>query len=358
MSLRLRKVFTLFLLQFILIEALRNVVVINNKPMTYDSRGELVELSIYSDSKNEEINEKSNIFKKSDFVTKSKFTHNGILTKHNFTRREPPKNSKFTYDISNDFPNYSLINSLFNKEPGYIQTAVVFDDVKNPQIDDNLTYDIFQPPQKFERPTVAFYTTTPAPTSIIPIIVTQQPSNNNKKSNKKTKTKKTPLKPVTSDIHDHIMKNLDYYKKLLSINCTSKGQNESKNEESETIEITPRPINDKDIKSDKKDKNKKKCDCKHHHGHHHGHDHHHHGHHKHSHEKHSHEKHSHENYKPAVILHQPSSIQPVYVQSHKLPEYQTHIHHHQSSKGNKGIGIGVADNAAFFESTGKFQSLS
>jgi hypothetical protein len=352
MASKFRKVFALFFLQYILIDAIPNIVFLNNKPMTYDSQGELVELIASSEPSREQVHEKSNLYKKSDFVTKSKFTHNGLLTKHNFTRKEPPKNSKFSFDHSNDFPNYSVIHSLF-KDPGYIQTAVVFDDVTNQAID--TTYDIIRKPEKFEttkqRPTVAFYTTTPAPTSIIPIIVTQQSSN--KKSNKKTKTKKTPPKPVTSDIHDHIMKNLEYYKKLLSVNCTLKG-NESKNEEYETIEITPRPmkiaINDKDIQSAEKDKSKKKCDCKHqhHHGHHHEHGHHHH--------KHSHEKHSHENYKPSgVVLHQPSTIQPVYVQSHKLPEYQTHIHHHQSSKGNNGIG--VADNAALFGSTGESPSL-
>lgn len=230
-SLKLWKVFILFLLQYLvnLIDALPNMVVINNKPMTYDSQGELIELSIEPDDK---IHEKSNIFKKSDFITKSKFTHNGILTKYNFTKRDPPKNSKFSFDSSNDFPNYSVISNLFNKNPGFIQTAVVFDDVAtNPTIDGdiNSTYDIYRRPEKFEttkqRPTVAFYTTTtPAPT-VIPIIVTQ-PSSNNKKSNKKTKTKKTPPKLVTSDIHDHIMKNLDYYKKLLSVNCSSKGQQE------------------------------------------------------------------------------------------------------------------------------------
>lgn len=332
-----------------MIDALRNIVIINNKPMTYDSRGELVELSIFSgEPEREEIYEKSNIFKKSDFVTKSKFSQNGILTKHNFTRKEnPPKYSKFNFDITNDFPNYSVINSLFNKDPSYIQAAVVFDDVTNPSIDTNVnsTYDIFRP-EKFEttkqRPTVAFYsTTTPAPTSIIPIIVTQA-STNNKKINKKTKTKKTPSNLVASDIHDHIMKNLDYYKKLLSVNCTAnKGQNEIKNEDEEIIEITPRPIkiNDKDIQSTEKDKSKNKCDCKHHHQH---------GHHH----KHSHEKYSHEKYKPSVVVHSPTPIQPVYVQSHKLPEYQTHFHHHQSSKGNNGLGL--ADNAALFESTGKF----
>lgn len=325
-------------------DALPNIVIINNKPMTYDSRGDLVELEVSGESKNEQIYEKANFYKNSDFVTKSKFTHNGILTKHNFTTKKPPHNSKFTFD--SDFPSYSVIHSLFHKGPEHFPTSLVFDDVAPVQSFINSTYDIFKYPQKFEttrqRPTIAFYT-TPAPTSIIPIIVTQ-PTNNNKKSNKKTKTKKTPQTPVTSDIHEHIMKNLEYYKKLLNVNCTFKGpQNENRIEENETVEVTPRPtkiaVNDKDIHE--KDKSKKKCDCKHHHGHHH--------------QKHSHEKHSHENYKPAVVLHKPSAIQPVYVQSHKLPEIQTHFHHHQSSKGNSGIE--VADNAALFDSTGKLPPL-
>lgn len=323
-------------------DALPNLVIINNKPMAYDSQGDLVDVSISSNEpkRDEKVHQKSNIFKKSDFVTKSKFTHNGILTKHNFTRKEPPQNSKFSLDITNDFPYYSYMPSLFNKGPEYIETAMVFDDVADPPIESllNSTY------VKLERPTVAFYTTTPAPTTIIPIIVTQPTTGNRRKPNKKTKTKKTPPTPVASDIHEHIMKNLEYYKTLLSVNCTSRGQgNESKNEESETVEITPRPmklaVNDKDIQSaeKEKDKSKKKCDCKHHH---HGHSHH---------------KHSHEHQKPSasVLVHQPSSIQPVYVHSQKVPEYQTHIHHHQSSKGNKG-GLGIADNAEdLFGSTGE-----
>lgn len=236
--------------------------------MSYDSRGELVELSITeSDPKQEEdIYEKSNIFKKSDFVTKSKFsqTHNGILTKHNFTTREPPpQNSKFSFDFTKDYPNYSYINSLFNKGPDYIQAAVLFDDATNPQASAfNSTYGTYDNFEKFEstkqRPTVAFFTTTPAPTSIIPIIVTQ-PTVNNKKTKKKTKPKKTPPNmPAASEIHEHIMKNLEFYREVLRVKCTptKAKENESNYEEIDTVEVTPRPIpvNDKDIRHKDKDK--------------------------------------------------------------------------------------------------------
>lgn len=276
-----------------------------------------------------DVQEKSNIFKNSDFITKSQF-HNGILTKKNFTKTEPSKNSKFSLDFSNQYSTFTKFPPSLNKKPEFLQTTLIFDDNFS-SLENSLKNDLYHdfttpaPPEGLkERPPLVIFS-TPSPTTVIPIIVTP----NNKKKRKKNKPKISTTPPTA--INEHIIKNLDYYKQLLAVNCTKKELSV------ETIEVTPKPsVNHKDIydfekQESEKKKDKKKCDCKKHHHHHH--------------HKKSHEKHSEESHKPYAAYYPPPTHQPVVYVPPPKPEYQTHYHTHQQKAG-------PPTPAPFFASTG------
>lgn len=304
--------------------------------MTYNRKGELVELEKVTDDtkvdkKPVKIVEKSNIFKISSFVTGSNFKggnqdfkrvppgRGSLLTKKTTHPTKTPK----IHRSSTAFPTIPFLSTTTSAPP--LVTALVFsDDFTSTENSLHNTYDdIYKndaqkyPPPITERPrpigSTIFVYSTPSPTTIFPIIL--------KKAKKKKK------KPTTTPIpmHEHIVQNLDYYRKILAINCTkSESEKQENGEETQQviITITPKPIMNINIKSEsvavneklrpeddedrpiegKKDKKKKKkkkhCKKKKKHGH--GHGHHSHEHlldhlfHKgsHSHEHFHHNKHS------------------------------------------------------------------
>lgn len=287
--------------------------------MTYNRKGELVEIDkVTSDKKTEnkpvKLVEKSNIFKTSAFVTDSKFKGNksdfksGLVTKKNFTlSRVPPSRGNLvtknhphptkastTIHRSTTFPPTDSATTTTPMPPPF--TAIIFsDDFSSTENSLHNTYDdiksdfqqyspVTQRPQSIES--TIFVYSTPSPTTLSSIIV--------KKTKKKKKNKKVTTTPIP--IHEHIIQNLDYYRKLLGLNCTK--TEVEKQAEQLVVSITPKPsINIKmsgdsvktvhiedssynnsseEGKDDKKKKKKKHCKKKH--GHHssHLHGHHHH----------------------------------------------------------------------------------
>jgi Zinc carboxypeptidase/Carboxypeptidase activation peptide len=320
------KLFRILFIYFILIvqdcvECFQNVVVVNNKQMTYNRKGELVELDkVNIDKKVEKkpvkIVEKSNIFKTSSFVTGSSFKtgnkdfKSGLITKQQFlptrgsvpTKKQthPTKTPKI-HRSSTAFPTIPFLPTTTTQHPPLVTALIFSDDFTSTEnslhntYDDLFKNDFNQYQTVTERPrpiesTIFVYSTPSSPTTIIPIIVKKP------KKNKKTTTTPIPM-------HEHIVQNLDYYRKILALNCTKKESEKQENGEQATeqviVTITPKPTMNIKIQSErvslienpeddddedtpiegKKDKKKKKhCKKKKKHGHHSGHGHHGHGH--------------------------------------------------------------------------------
>jgi hypothetical protein len=325
-----------------IVESLPSIVFVNNLPMTYDKNGELVGFS-ESDSdlssanaisnkrkpvKPVKIQEKSNIFKNSDFVTKSNF-RGGLVTKQNFTWNLPtrisivdtlkkPSNYYQKYD-KKQYPTtsttaYPMISSI---RPDTYATFLYDDDLTPVQNTLNSTYDeiykneyyfpVTETPNRptigslHDNPVIIIYS-TPSPTNVAqPLIVSDEKPTKKPKKKKKPKvtttttttTTSTTFQPPTQNIQDHFLGNLEFYKKVLGVNCTNNAKNKSSEAfyDNATVEVTPKPIkssnkvdriknnNDKYInegdsddedkkhkdkdKKDKKDKDKKdkKCKC-------------------------------------------------------------------------------------------------
>lgn len=321
------------------VETLPNVVIVNNKPMTYNEHGDLTELMIgeKNDKKSDLIQDKSKIFKPSEFVTQqnsNSINRNGLITKHNFKWFFPNSATN-----SNNLPNkvsYHITPSTLTAENNYISITqpppstpsniflnddststentlkTTYDDIYKIADKNTEIIDIQKHPEAHttQQSHISYhFHSTPAPTTVLPIvpIVVSTPISSDKKVKKKLK-KKSPNQDVK--FSKHILENLEYYKKVLAINCTN-----NNNTNADVVVVTPKPKydnknstnvdfiknkdNDKYInkeeekhKHEKEDKDKKKCKCKkkhHHHGHHH--------HHKESHEY----KESHEE-KPAKVI--------------------------------------------------------
>lgn len=287
------------------VECFQNVVVVNNKQMTYNRKGELVELDkMITNLKTEKNVEKSNIFKSTAFVTDSQFKgqikdfksglkKNSISNRvppsrgHILTKKQPTKSSTI-HRSSTSFPIISTSTS-----PSQLTAVIFSDDLSSTENSLHNTYDdikmdfhqyltdVTEKPQSIESTIFVF--STPSPIS--PIII---------KNTKKKKKKKLTTTPIP--VHEHIIQNLDYYRKLLGLNCTAKEAEKQENglaASEQVVTITPKPTVKLKVpvqsaslteKFDYEDTNessvegkgdkKKKKHCKKKHGHH-THEHHH-----------------------------------------------------------------------------------
>jgi hypothetical protein len=282
--------------------------------MTYNRKGELVELDkVISDTKTEKrpvkLVEKSNIFKTTAFVTESKFKGNktksksGSATKKkNFTMtRVPPSRGNLVTKIqphptktstihrSTTFPTTSTTTTTTTPLPPPFTAIIFSDDFSSTENSLHNTYDdiktdfqhyspVTERPQSLES--TIFVYSTPSPTTLSSIIV---------KKTKKKKKKKVTTTPIP--VHEHIIQNLDYYRKLLGLNCTKAEAEKQAASEQVIVSITPKPsikikmhgnlvkkvqAEDSSNDSSEEGKNDKKKHCKKKHGHHsHEHNHHH-----------------------------------------------------------------------------------
>lgn len=293
----------------------QSVVIVNNKQMTYNRKGELVEVEKVADNKLKgnpvEVVEKSNIFKTSAFVTNSNFKggntrfNSGLITKSNLTRNwYLPTRSHLTsrrpsttqrpkvYRVSSPTPEYQTVTVAMTSTPSPVSTAIFLND-EITSVENSLhnTYDeLFNhysnnPPvtdrpkpveSTHEKPMLFIYS-TPSPTTIVPVF-------NVMSSTKKPKRKKKKPTSTAMPIHDHFMQNLDYYRKILMLNCSTTKNDRKFNElttEPAIVQITPKPkpivkkidehvslieklkpTDHLKLEEGKKDKKKKKKKCK------------------------------------------------------------------------------------------------
>ncbi|KAL7033049.1 hypothetical protein ACKWTF_007472 [Chironomus riparius] len=381
---------------------LPNIVIVNNKPMTYNRKEDFAEIitvvesdipkkveDIYKSDKrknkqNNQLNtfntqQKSNLFKTSGFITNSNFK-GGLITKHNFTLHLPVNNnqiitsdrfdnSKFSsnfYNLQNkESTTTTTTETPFILQPEIVSAIIYSNDLISSANSLNKTpngiikhdyHNKISPaiennqPHK-ENSVIIVHTTASPPIFVASATRVTKPTKTKRKKDNSSAT----LSTDSSNIHEHFIKNLDYYRKILNLNCSNNAnvKNQTKQQliisdsENETVEIKPKPTNkeDKDKDKDKdKEKDKKKCKCKkkhgHHHHDHHDHDHHHghhdhHGHHHHHHKGSKESKESHEEHKPSYE-HKPQT--PIYVEqkpqeAHKvitgIPTTYSHLHQHQ-----------------------------
>lgn len=298
--------FTVVLTMQDLADGFQSVIIVNNKQMTYNRNGELVEVDKVNEKKNNEvIMEKSNIFKSSAFVTNSNFQggnsnfKSGLITKQSLegnrysppmraTRPPPTRNYRLPTPPS-PFPSITYFSSSTTETPTVATTFVLDDEISLIQNSltnnyDEMYYQRYPVPttkrpnpieSTHENPMIHFFS-TPSPAVIIPLVASTTKKPKKKKKKKLTTTTTTPI-----PVQDHFLQNLDYYRKILAPNCT-KNVNELHQVDDETtteqifVEITPKPkkkaklkneIKSDEIKGKKKgdkdkDKKKKKKKCK------------------------------------------------------------------------------------------------
>lgn len=292
----------------------KSVVIVNNKQMTYNRKGELVEIEsdervkspkLMMQGKPVKLLEKSNIFKQSAFVTNSNFkdAKKGILMVKDKTRDQwghPPLRSPPHTPTRAQRPTkkpqsshiYPEITSFSTPNPYDHSSVIITDDLTSVEDSLNQIYNEafkndFQklqmvtdrpPPQPEEEPgqqeesdeAPAYYVySTPPPTpTIIPMYLSSQKPKKKKKSTTTTTTTQPPML-------DHLIQNLDLYRKILAPNCTFPKSEFDIATESTIVQITPKP-NQTVEKAEKpgdhkqiegKKKKKKKCKKKHGHGH-------------------------------------------------------------------------------------------
>lgn len=253
------------------VKGFKNVIV-NNKPMTYNRKGELIEAvkipKTVNKAKPVEIVEKSNIFKNSAFVTNSKFkggTHrfeSELLEKNNLTKSwllptrgqfkiwntnnkatKPPK----IHRSSTAFPSFPELTSELSTTEKPSQTSILFND-EFVSVENSLHHiynDIFKNDfNKFpsiterprpvesthEKPLIFFYTSPTPPTTNFPFTSS---------TTKRPKKKKKPTTTTPLPIHEHFLQNIDFYRQLLMINCSN--QASTTTTEEPFIAITPKP---------------------------------------------------------------------------------------------------------------------
>lgn len=288
-------------------------VIVNNKPMTYNRKGELVKAPNIPEklvrTKPVEVVEKSNIFKNSAFVTKSNFKggkhrfENELLVKNNLTKswllptrgqfqlwnkKNKATKSPKIHRSSTAFPSFPEVTSELSTTESPTLTSIVLNDEFS-SVENSLQHiynDIFkndfnkypaitENPRPIEstneKPLIFFYTSPAPPTTAFPF----------SSSTKKPKKKKKPTTTTPMPIHEHFLQNLDFYRQLLMINCSN--QATTTTTEEPFIAITPKPklplglpasyyeevqIDDskrnsaKKHKRSKKKSKKKKKDCK------------------------------------------------------------------------------------------------
>ncbi|KAG5682109.1 hypothetical protein PVAND_011488 [Polypedilum vanderplanki] len=374
-------------------------VIINNKPVSF--RDGVINKS-KENSENIRNNlfkynitqQKSNIYKPTNFITSDRFKY-GLITKDNFKWYYPKEthivhNSiRATTDKSEISHNYydsfttsstTTTTSAEQAQESFLSAMtspvppISYDDdidlTENENThnedtynneDEELQYSIVPiqttPTTQGTLQSLSFAFSTPTPATIVITPSTSISShsssanNHNKGDNNNKKGKKKKKKVTTSpQIHKHFIENLDYYRKILQINCTGNLANNNtrqhtttfadSNGSSNTVVVTPKPNrvknNDKYIKEaeEQKDKDdykddKKKCKCKKKHHHHHSHEghHHHHGHHHHKGSKESHEHKPSYYAKPQAVVQHTIPVQTI----HTIPETHTfnHIHQHK-----------------------------
>lgn len=270
--------------------------------MTYHN-GKLVEFDkVVPDKKTVKkpgkVIEKSNIFKSTAFVTDSKFK--GLVTKKNFTinRIPPSRGNILTKTKKNPHPTKASKVHRSTISPTTLPTtstttpmpltAIIFsDDFSSTENSLHNAYDdIIKTDLQQNSPTIRpeslestiFVYSTPSPTTLSSIILKMT----KKKRRKYTTTTTTTPLPV----HEHIIKNLDYYRKLLALNCTKKESEKQAASEQIIVSITPKPsvnvkmqgnlvkkfnyedFNESSVEGKSDKKKKKHCKKKHHHTHH------------------------------------------------------------------------------------------
>lgn len=242
------------------VESFDKVVIVENKQMTYNQKGELVEVNNEKKTKGKpvEIVEKSNIFKNSAFVTKSnfqgatnKFTASGLITKLSPASKPFPPVRSYTKQgivtkatkqtkISRSSTPVPITESLTTFTPTTTSSIVLDDEISSVQNTLQNSYDeIFKNfyqkyPQVSERPVESthekpsvFVYSTATPLTMVPFFV---PAKKLKKKKKKLATT-TPVPMI-----EHFMQNIDYYRKILAPNCTHPGKTNPS-----VVTITPKP---------------------------------------------------------------------------------------------------------------------
>lgn len=246
------------------VESFEKVVIVKNKQMTYNQKGELVEVKNEKKTKEKpvEIVEKSNIFKNSAFVTKSEFQGasnkftSGLITKLPTSKPFPPVRSHLSHGIktrttkrtkvsrsSTPFPMPESTTTaastliVLNDELSSVQNTLQnsYDDIYNnfvkkyPQVTERP-----KPIEStHEKPSIFVYSTS-TPLTMVPFFVPTK-----KKTKKKKLATTTPVPMI-----EHFMQNLDYYRKILAPNCTHPGLKKHVDTAtiSSIIKITPKPI--------------------------------------------------------------------------------------------------------------------
>lgn len=203
-----------------------NIVILNNKPVKFNRRSDFADIITVLDpqdpvasqivyKKQSPQEERSNLAKNTNFVTKSNFRGN-LITKHNFTSHLP---SDFV--VSSDYltkipaRNYSVATTTTQRPILLKPEIIIFnsDDRMMPGLR-NTT----KRPNVIKKPTIIVQRTT----TEAPVIVTSTDKSEIFEPEDAVGMASHLVSHLdASVIHEHLMKNLEYYRKILNINCPS-----------------------------------------------------------------------------------------------------------------------------------------